>query len=267
MLSRLVALVAPPACLTCGGACSGGAALCSACRRTLPWLRAEMTCPRCALPRPCGPPCPAAHAAFARAWAPVAHEGSARALVHALKFHGLLAAAHAMAAQIAANAPEGTLAPVESGGGGSVWEGALAPVESGGGGSAWEGAPAPSDAGSPWAAAPPAVVVPVPANPGRRRARGFDAAERLARALAKRTGLPLSRCLAAPATRRRQLGASRAARLDAPLAPTVRGTAPRRVVLVDDVHTTGATLDACARVLRENGTEWVSVVTYARTLR
>jgi len=37
-------------------------------------------------------------------------------------------------------------------------------------------------------------------------------------------------------------------------------------VLVDDVHTTGATLDACARVLRGAGAQHVSAITWARTL-
>jgi predicted amidophosphoribosyltransferase len=37
-------------------------------------------------------------------------------------------------------------------------------------------------------------------------------------------------------------------------------------VLVDDVHTTGATLDVCARALKAEGTEWVAAITYVRTL-
>jgi predicted amidophosphoribosyltransferase len=42
---------------------------------------------------------------------------------------------------------------------------------------------------------------------------------------------------------------------------------PRRAVLVDDVHTTGATFDACARVLRAAGSEQVVALAYARALR
>ena len=43
-------------------------------------------------------------------------------------------------------------------------------------------------------------------------------------------------------------------------------TPPARVLLVDDVHTTGATLDACARALVDGGSRWVAAVSYARTL-
>jgi predicted amidophosphoribosyltransferase len=114
------------------------------------------------------------------------------------------------------------------------------------------------------------TLVPVPAHPARRRARGHDQARFLARALAARTGLPVARCLrrrggaAAP----RQVGAGRRTRLEAGRhALSVRGRAPPVVALVDDVHTTGATLDACARVLRDAGAIRVVALAYARTLR
>jgi predicted amidophosphoribosyltransferase len=112
------------------------------------------------------------------------------------------------------------------------------------------------------------MLVPVPLHPSRRRRRGFDQAARLAAALARRTGVPLEPCLwrGGPATR--QLGAGRAHRLARDrLVVTVRGRPPGRAVLVDDVHTTGATFEACARALREGGTEEVRCLAYARTLR
>ena len=74
-----------------------------------PWLRGER-CPRCGLPGRCGGGCPLAGGAVERAWAPVAYEGPARALVHALKFRGALRLADLMAAQIAAGAPPELLA-------------------------------------------------------------------------------------------------------------------------------------------------------------
>ena len=118
---------------------------------------------------------------------------------------------------------------------------------------------------------PPALrgvdaVVPVPPHRGRRRRRGFDPAGVLARALAARLGLPLASCLVRGGGRR-QVGAGEAQRRDPHrLAVARAGQPPRRALLVDDVHTTGATLDACARALAAGGSRWIVAVTYARTL-
>ena len=117
---------------------------------------------------------------------------------------------------------------------------------------------------------PPALrgvdaVVPVPPHPGRRRRRGFDPAGVLARALAPRLGLPLAACLTRGGGRR-QVGTGEAQRRDPHrLTVAARGEPPRRVLLVDDVHTTGATLDACARALAAGGSGWIVGVTSART--
>ncbi|MDO8214008.1 ComF family protein [Conexibacter sp. CPCC 206217] len=123
------------------------------------------------------------------------------------------------------------------------------------------------------AGAPPALLrdvalVPVPLHPARRRSRGFDQAARIAAALARRRDLPLAPCLRRDGPATRQLGASRATRLrSGRLAIRVAGAPPRRALLVDDVHTTGATFDACARALRAAGCEHVAAVAYARALR
>jgi ComF family protein len=117
---------------------------------------------------------------------------------------------------------------------------------------------------------PAATLVPVPAHPRRRRARGFDPAELIAVALARRSGLPLARALRRGGRASRQLGASGAARRDpANLDFRLRARRPRppgHVVLVDDVHTTGATLHACARALRDAGCRRIDAVSWARTL-
>jgi predicted amidophosphoribosyltransferase len=111
----------------------------------------------------------------------------------------------------------------------------------------------------------PEAVVPVPAAPLRWRWRGFDPAEEIAIAVARGAGIPLARCLRRGAGPR-QVGRRRRQRLADP--PTVRPltAAPASALLVDDVWTTGATLAACAKALREAGSRRVVALTLARAL-
>jgi predicted amidophosphoribosyltransferase len=108
-------------------------------------------------------------------------------------------------------------------------------------------------------------VVPVPPAPSRLRRRGFDPAGELAAALAERLELPCERCLVRRGGNR-QVGRRRAERLGQPPRIAARGPAPRSVLLVDDVLTTGATLSACAERLRAAGAARVVAVTFARRL-
>src|SRR4051794_41678499 len=104
MLDDLLALLVRRACVVCRRPLPrAGAVACGGCLRRLPWLRGHR-CPRCALPRHRAG-CPAAAAAFDRAWAPLAYEGAARDLVVALKFRGALPLAGPMAPHIAAHPP------------------------------------------------------------------------------------------------------------------------------------------------------------------
>jgi ComF family protein len=117
--------------------------------------------------------------------------------------------------------------------------------------------------------APPVEAVAfVPADSDRTRWRGHATAEALARALADRWELPLVSALRRARRSDRQRGLSREGRR-----ANVRGAfvpvsaVPRRVVLVDDVYTTGATANAAASTLRRGGAGEVHVVTFARALR
>jgi predicted amidophosphoribosyltransferase len=236
VLGEIVALIAPPGCPACRVPLdAAGASLCADCAASLPWLP-RRCCPACGLPRHRGGRCPAAGAAFRRAWAPLAHDGVARDLVGALKFRGALPLATLMAAHLAANLPP-DLRPR-----------AGEPI-------------------SPPPARRPFAIVPVPAQRSRHRRRGFDPAEALAGALARRLGVPVQPCLRRRDRERRQVGASRRQRREpGRLAIEPRADPPVRALLLDDVHTTGATLEACARALRIAGCAEIAAVTYTRTL-
>lgn len=113
------------------------------------------------------------------------------------------------------------------------------------------------------------LITWAPSSSERRRSRGFDQAELLARAVASRAGLPVRRLV-----RRRndlpQTARDREGRLAGPsLQP--RGRRLRRfptVLVIDDVSTTGATLRAMAEVLRSHGAgEVAGLVATRATLR
>jgi predicted amidophosphoribosyltransferase len=113
-----------------------------------------------------------------------------------------------------------------------------------------------------------AALVSVPGDPERAWRRGDVPAQGLARALSalwqiphcdllERVGsLPRQRGLPLDARRRNVRGSVR-----------VRSTSPSAVCLVDDVYTSGATVDACASACRKVGASRVVVVTFARAVR
>jgi ComF family protein len=119
-----------------------------------------------------------------------------------------------------------------------------------------------------WGASRTGWLVPVPPAPARERARGFDGAAMLARIVAKESpGARVLPCLARD-DGPRQVRRTRNERTADP--PRVRLAHPSMTMprgdlwLVDDVATTGATLTACAQVLRESGADRVRALTFAR---
>lgn len=114
------------------------------------------------------------------------------------------------------------------------------------------------------------LVIPVPTTPLRLRERGYNQAEALARAFARRTGRTVICSLQRTVGTSSQIALQPAARvanvagafgLKAGAAEEIAG---EHVLLVDDVLTTGATVTACAGVLVDAGARCVSVLTFAR---
>jgi ComF family protein len=217
----LVDLVFPKRCVACGAA---GDWLCAACRPGLtavtPW------CSRCAAPadrrRDGCAECRDRAFAFVGARAAFRYEGPARSLVTSCKFRPL----RSLAGEMAALAGE-----------------AFAQF-----------------AGPP--VGPLCYVTCVPVHRQRRLERGFDQAELIARELARRNGMRFVRLLRRRDGGRRQSALSRdqrAANVRAVFAIDDRALANagkvQKVVIVDDVYTTGETLNQCAHELRSAGIE------------
>jgi len=112
-----------------------------------------------------------------------------------------------------------------------------------------------------------AAAVPVPLHPSRRRHRGFNQADDLARHLGLRV-VPALRRIRATATQADLPAARRQANVRGAFELTRAGIALRGevVLLVDDVSTTGSTLDACGRALSEGGVAEVRALTAARVV-
>ena len=234
VVDPVLALVFPAACASCGAAVDRprGGPLCGTCWSTLPAHPAAS----CA----CGEPLASPHASrcgrcrrglspFARGASLGPYEGSLRAVIHALKYRGQRTAAGELGRRLHGD-------PAAR----AVLDGA-------------------------------AALVPVPLHPRRLAERGFNQAALLAEDLARRSGVPAcERALVRREDTPSQAGLSAAARrANVARAFAVRQRARvdgRVIVLVDDVHTTGATARACARALEEAGAAEVRLLTVARVV-
>ncbi|KPK47926.1 MAG: hypothetical protein AMJ77_01650 [Dehalococcoidia bacterium SM23_28_2] len=214
----------PARCVGCG---AFGSFLCQACQAELPSARPPR-CPICWQPQRqgalCGR-CREERPAFQGARSLYLYEGAARETVHALKYNHLSALAKPMA-QLMAPCLEAEAIEAE-------------------------------------------VVMAVPLYGRRQRLRGYNQSALLARELSRLCGLPLAgRGLARrrntpPQARSAEAEERRRNVADAFIADR-RRVEGRRILLIDDVMTTGATLDACARALRQAGAVSVWALTFAR---
>jgi ComF family protein len=230
MFARLVDVLFPRRCVGCG---ARSWPFCPGCKAEIVEL-VPPACQRCGRPLETATAgcadCPPAMIGWSRA--AFLYEGPVRRALIGLKFSGLSDVAEAFApfmAEALAQAPPPGSAIGEDGG---------------------------------------TVITWVPLGPQRRRKRGYDQAEVLARALGALSGWPVRRLLrrvieTGPQARR--AGPERRLALRGAFAPA-GPVAGGRVVLVDDVLTSGATAAECASVLRGAGAVDVGLITAARSL-
>ena len=116
------------------------------------------------------------------------------------------------------------------------------------------------------------LIIPVPLHRSRERERGFNQAFELSRQFSRLTRIPLpTRLLVRTRPTKVQAGLSRRERRinlrGAFEVSRSRVLEDKTVLLIDDVFTTGATLNECAKILKEHGALRINVLTLARVIR
>lgn len=244
LCSALLDLLAPGTCRHCGLPAGGSSPLCAACVENLPWI--TFSCRRCGSPvtatgstgiiEKCGV-CSRQRWAFSRVVAAAEYAGPLRSLVLSHKYHGDRAARCFLVFSLFSTCKREALLPP----GGR------------------------SSSGSRESC----VVTSVPQHRWKRLARGRDPARELAEDFASGVGVPYRVLIRKRRWTAAQVSLSRGERVKEPLGSfrsrECRGPRPARVLLVDDVFTTGTTVSECARVLRATGVEDVVVLVVGRS--
>ena len=237
----LLDFIFPPHCAHCGRPVTDANLLCGACWSEMPWIDAPL-CPLSGLPYAYDP---GGHGSddgmirpellanppfFDKARSVAVFDGAARHLVHQLKYYDRTDLASVMASWMAR-------------------------------------------AGKVCLDKPDSWIVPVPMYRWRLWRRRYNQSALLAQQIARQTGLAYqSDCLVRVRSTRQQVGLSEAERRS-----NVRGAfrvngavrphlAGRTIVLIDDVWTTGATLEACCRALKRAGAGEIRIITFARVV-
>jgi ComF family protein len=238
-VSRSLDLLYPPRCVVCQVGLADGRALCDVCDADLPRI-AEPFCQKCGEVFPgkiedkfACPNCHHLKFAFDFARPAALRDDRTLDMIHRLKYGRELHLAKDLGRLAAEAFSDSRLAPALAGG--------------------WP-------------------LIPVPLHRRRQQIRHFNQAEEISRVLSGHTGLPLLRGLKRIRSTEHQTALTRSQRLEnlrGAFAVTPAGErhfsgSTAGAVLVDDVLTTGSTVDECARVLRRAGLQNVVVVTVMR---
>ncbi|MDA3868729.1 MAG: ComF family protein [Gammaproteobacteria bacterium] len=221
----------PPRCLMCGRPGRDGADLCEHCHQQLPFN--QTACAHCALPLPpntdadavCGR-CQKKPPHYDQAFSAFSYQQPVIWLIHQLKFNGKLVHARLLGELLAECECVASMSVSES-----------------------------------------ICILPVPLFRKRQRRRGFNQTIELARALSKKTGWPmeLNRAVRVRETSAQTGLDAKARRKNIRGAFAVVETlAHKHVVLIDDVVTTGSTVNELSRVLKKAGVEKITVLSLAR---
>lgn len=230
-LQRIIRVLYPPVCVLCGAAGARGMDLCAACFADLPWNRHP--CPRCAAPLPPDVDTPfcgdciKSPPPWDEAKSPLAYAYPLDKLVQQFKFNGDLSIGRLLGELLADYLAAGGLTK-------------------------------------------PDLLIPVPLHPARLKERGFNQANELARPLAKRFRIPvrLDLCERVRATEVQSKLDATERRKNLRNAFVVRHSLQgKQITILDDVVTTGATVEALASALKDAGAARITVWSAARAAR